>query len=255
MPVDVLFHDQRLEGLTPLATTGLVTVMVDDGTPLQTFFNRVRRISGQHGGISNLKIMAHGLEAYDHDGGYGILFCRENINLDTVGQAGDEAAGIEPSGFGLIRDMVETITLYVCAPAAVSRTVTLTDGRTMSGNGFEMCRRMAINARATVIASSEAQAYESTRTTARTLGAPDDSWGLFCVGTPRTLPLDFGQWEGRVFTFDENGNVVDEDLYPSAWRDGDGVIHDPRETASSSTPSETPGTENWFCPVMRDFGF
>lgn len=253
MPTDVLFHDQRLEGLTPASTAGLLTVGVDDGTPLQTFFNRVIEISRNYGGIGNLKIMAHGLEGYDHEGGYGILFCRENINLETIGQAGDEEAGIAPSGFGLIRDMVETITLYVCASAASSRSITLTDGTTISGNGFEMCRRIAVNARAAVVASSEAQAYDSTPTAVRTFGSPNDPTG-YCVGTPRALPLDFGEWEGRVYTFNEYGNIIQETVYPSAWRDGDGVIHDPRETAASSASSETPVTESWYCPVMRDFG-
>ena len=56
------------------------------------FFPHVSRDCRANGGIDKLTIMAHGIEVSRetetgtvNDGGYGIIFCREAINLDTVG--------------------------------------------------------------------------------------------------------------------------------------------------------------------------
>ncbi len=254
MPVNLLFHDTRLAGLTPSRAAGLQTFSVDESRPLSWFFDQCQRYARANGGINDLTIMAHGLEHESFGGGYGIVFCRENINNNTVGQAGDEATGIEPSGFGLLHDLVERIILYVCSAAAHSGQSIVTDsGAILDGDGFGICRRIAINAGATVVASSELQAYASTDIITPTVGSPDDPL-IYCIGTPHEEPsiIDFGNWEGRVFTFDENGNVIDQSVYPSAWRDSRGIIHDPRELSTSSsgtTPSHS-AEESWICPYL-----
>lgn len=251
MPINVLFHDTRLEGLTPIAVPGLLTHSTDSSHSLNRFFEICRREAAAHGGIQDLTIMAHGLEHPEFGGGYGIQFCRENINNHTVGNPADEASGVEASGFALLNGLVERIILCVCSSAAHSgHSVTLRDGTILDGDGFGMCRRMAINAHATVVASSELQAYRGRQMNASTFGSPGDPLG-FCIFDEREelVPIDFGNWEGRVYTFDENGNVIDEDVNLSAWRDSRGTVHDPREL--SAPPSDSmPVRESWYCSVF-----
>jgi hypothetical protein len=251
MPINILFHDTRLGGLTPIATPGLLTHSTDATRSLSWFFETCRREAAAHGGIRDLTIMAHGLEHPEFGGGYGIQFCRENINNHTVGNPADDAADIEASGFALLYGMVERIILCVCSSAAHSgHSVTLTDGTILDGDGFGMCRRMAINAYATVVASSELQAYRGRQINGSTFGSPGDPLG-FCIFDEREelVPIDFEGWEGRVYTFDENGNVINETVNPSAWRDSRGEVHDPRELSAPPSDS-TPVAESWYCSVF-----
>jgi hypothetical protein len=193
MPVNVIAHDTRLEGRTPASTSGTITFEVGGDTPLSDFFERVVQISDNNGGVRTLYIMAHGVIVADQDTN-AIQFCREFISYRTVHH------------FAQLNEKVERIVLYVCHASETSMTT--------HGDGDELCRQMAMQAHAEVTAAREVQTYSR-----------DEHCGLFSC---EEMELDFGEWEGTVVVYDHNGNIIAQHHNPGAWRDADGVLHDPR---------------------------
>lgn len=193
MPINVIAHDTRLEGRTPLSTGGSVNFDVSGDTPISDFFDRVISISDEHDGVQTLYIMAHGVEVPSDDT-HAIQFCRDFISYRTVDQ------------FERLRDKVERIVLFVCAAAET----------TMSshGDGDELCRQIAFRAHVEVTAAREVQAYSRI-----------ERCGLFSC---EESALEFGQWEGTVVVYDSEGNLISEFHNPSIWRDEEGGVHDPR---------------------------
>lgn len=247
MPIDLLFHDDRLEGLTPASTSGRLAFTVGDGTPLSEFFQICQTKARTFGGIGELSILCHGLEAAGHVPGFGLLFCSECVTSNTIGDPPD-ASGAGGTGFGLLRGLVRKIVLYACGPAAHAGFALITEEYgTIDGSGYDLCRQMAINAGAFVVAPSEAQAYDAAELVYQHVGSPDDPL-IYCIVDEREEPMvtEFGGWEGRVYTFDPNGNVVEEAVFPSAWRDASGDLHDPRELTVSTAPGDVV-EESWFC--------
>lgn len=193
MPVNVIAHDTRLEGRTPTSTSSTITFEVDGDTRIQDFFNRIIQISYTHSGIRTLYIMAHGVYFIREDTS-GIQFCHELISFLNV----DE--------FEQLREKVERIVLFVCHAAETTLTA--------HGDGDELCRRIAYTAQCEVVAAREDQAYTG-----------EEYCSLFsCEETA----IEFGDWEGTVVVYDRNGNIIAEFNNPSAWRDSEGIIHDPR---------------------------
>ncbi len=260
MSINVIYHDTRLEGLTPSSEDGLVTRSVSSTTALVNFFRTCRDIASAHGGIETLSIMAHGVEVLRPTdsgpvmgGGYGISFCREGINFDTVGldlghSAAPAGATDEALGFNLLRGLVDTIVLYVCSIAAVSPDTETAEGP-MSGNGMELCRRIATSAGCRVIASDEIQAFDGTETICPTFGSVDD---FLCINyqygdcRDELTEINFGGWEGTVYTINDQGIIVDTQDNPSAMRDASGELHDPRALVGLSG-GESP-SRPWYCP-------
>ena len=107
---------------------------------------------------------------------------------------------------GICRDKVQRIVLYVCHASE--------DSMTAHGDGDELCRQMAIQAHAEVTAAREVQTYSR-----------DEHCTLFSC---EESAIDFGEWEGTVIIYDSTGNIIAQHHNPSAWRDADGVLHDPR---------------------------
>jgi hypothetical protein len=223
MSVNVIVHDTRLEGRTPATSSSCLSFEVDEDVSIQHFFDRCRAIAVECDGINTLSIMAHGAEMmFDGrtGGGYGIVFCSEYITLDNVNL------------FALLADRVRHIDLYVCAIAAVSPDIHHVDVRhtgssgVWHGDGNELCRQMAIHAQASVTAATEIQAYSPS----------DQTVTIFDIPLYSTGEIDFGEWEGTVLTYDSSGNIVDRQVYPSAWRTPDGVVHDPRLETRPAAP-------------------
>ncbi len=193
MSINVIAHDTRLEGRTPVSGSGTVTFEVDDSTPLSEFFDRVVSLADSHGGIDRLMLMAHGVYVVDEDTS-GIKFCHEFISHRTV------------HDFSRFRDKVDRIVLFVCHAAETTMTA--------GGDGDELCRQMALLADAEVTAAREVQAYTTY-----------ESCSLFHC---EESAIEFGEWEGPVVVFGRDGNIIYEFRNPSAWRDASGVLHDPR---------------------------
>lgn len=211
MPVNVVAHDTRLEGRTPLSTSGTITFEVSDSTPLSDFFDRVVQISDSNSGVRTLYIMAHGVHVVSEDT-TAIQFCQEYISYRNVHL------------FDQLREKVERIVLFVCHASETSMTT--------RGDGDEMCRQMAMLTEAEVVAAREVQSY--TRIEQCTLFSCEEA------------AIEFGEWEGTVVVYDRTGNIIAEYSNPSAWRDDEGGLHDPRlEPNQHSDESATS------CPMPR----
>lgn len=193
MPVNVIAHDTRLEGRTPASTSGTITFEVGGETPISDFFDRVIEISDNHGGVQTLYIMAHGVIVTGEDTS-AIQLCREFISYRNVHL------------FGQLNEKVERIVLFVCHASETSMTA--------HGEGDELCRQMAIQAQAEVTAAREVQAYSRM----------EHCILFFCEESA----IDFGDWEGTVIVYDRNGNIIAQFNNPSAWRDDEDILHDPR---------------------------
>lgn len=262
MSVSVIYHDTRLEGLTPSPEPGLITRSVGSSTSLVNFFRTCRDIATANGGIDTLTIMAHGIEVSRATssgpvtgGGYGIRFCHEGINLNTVGldlreTAAPDGATDESLGFNLLHGLVDVIVICVCSIADVSPD-SETDEGPMRGDGMELCRRIATSAGCTVIASDEVQAFLGTVEVCPTFGSRDD---FLCINyqyeecRDELVEIDFGGWEGTVYTINEHGEIVGTEHYPSIWRDATGRARDPRELTTGSGSPDPPVTAPWYCP-------
>ena len=193
MPINVIAHDTRLEGRTPVSTSGTISFEVDDGTRISEFFDRVISLSNEYNGVRTLYIMAHGVHVLDVDTS-AILFTHDLISYLNIHL------------FERLRDKVERIILFVCHASETSITE--------HGDGDELCRQMALNAQVEVTAARENQAYLTRETCS-----------LFSC---EEAAIEFGEWEGTVVVYNRNGRIIAQFYNPSAWRDTDGVLHDPR---------------------------
>jgi len=194
MSVDVVAHDTRLEGATPISTSRTITFEVDDSTHITDFFDRVVNIADEHGGIATLYIMCHGVHVQKQDT-TALLFCHELIAYTTVHH------------FQRLRDKVDRIVVFACHAAESTMT--------RHGDGDELCRYIALNAHAEVTAAREDQTYYH----------PQRCFGVFCY---EDGPIEYGEWEGPIVVYGRDGNIIAEYQNPSAWHDEDGAIHDPR---------------------------
>lgn len=194
MPINVIAHDTRLEGVTPNSTSSTITFEVDGDTRIQDFFDRIIQISDENSGIRSLFIMAHGVHVLDLDT-TAIQFCHEFISYLNINL------------FEQLREKLERIVLFVCHASETDMTA--------HGDGDELCRQMAHNAQCEVVAAREVQAYSHGNRSCAS------DW---CM----EAPLEYGNWEGTVVVYDRNGNIIAEFHNPSAWRDYEGNLHDPR---------------------------
>lgn len=216
MPISIVANDTRLEGRTPLSTPSFMRLDVNEGTPLEYFFDRCSSISDVQGGISTLYIMAHDAEtsfAGSSIGGNGIVFCKELVNFRNVDR------------FELLADKVKHIVLLICSAAATPFDMHLIDvadpelSRTFHGDGDELCRQMAIHSKAKVTVARETQSYMAEEYCTTFAG-----FEVYCEGDT----VDFGEWEGTIVQYGANGRILAEWTNPREWRDSHGVIHDPR---------------------------
>lgn len=215
MSVSIVVHDKRLEGRTPVSTPGFMSLDVNEGTPLEYFFDRCRSISEAQRGISTLYIMTHGAKsasAGESDEDSGIILCQEFVHLGNVDR------------FAAMAGIVEHIVLLIFLPAATSFDIHLleTAGPKLSSTfhgGDELSRQMAIHANARVTAARETQLYAAEEHCTTFAGNE-----IYCEAGF----VDFGEWEGTIIQYDAKGNLLAEWTNPSAWRDSQGVLRDPR---------------------------
>lgn len=167
---EIAVHDARLAG--DGRVTMFTAVVVDANTPFAGMVARVgnyARIAHSAGNRVRVRILAHGFEDHASRGGWGIQICNEGLNLSTVGQ------------LQVWKGHVQEIWIYSCAAADQART------RGLPGDGMALCSQVAANSGAIVRAAEETQWY--------TQGG-----GAL---------IDFGRWEGKVYTFSPHGRVMD----------------------------------------------
>ena len=173
MGIDLVVHDKRLEGHTP--TGDFQTMEVDEYTPLHQFVVWTLSTIQCYGTIDRLKLMAHGYETDDGTLGYGMCFCDEGLNNDTVYM-------LAP-----LKGLVNVIQLYSCGVANSSSD---NMGTETKGDGFTFCRQLAQVTGAWVKASTATQKYTKR------------------INPWHWMEIDFGDWEGNVYWFSPDGVSV-----------------------------------------------
>jgi hypothetical protein len=175
----LVYRDVRLHGWRP---RGDSVIEVDFDTPILWFITSSASDADQAGSAGKrvrLRIMAHGYTGPGgSQGGGGVQFCREDINLGTL--------NLLAPLHGKFTDGVD---LYACGVAFITPGY---EGR--SGDGNVLCSRLAQILGTYVRASTATQRYS--------------------LGTEPT-GLDFGRWEGTVLTYGPRGDVVNVEHAPA----------------------------------------
>ncbi|MCC6368849.1 MAG: hypothetical protein IT165_35455 [Bryobacterales bacterium] len=187
---DIIIRDVRLLGWKP---AGKEVLEVNFDTPIEWPINWAADKSDTYKGDVRIRIMAHGFETYVRtegsdangmctekniysQGGAGIQFCKENITISTI------------SRFAKWKGKVKAIELLSCGAAYITPGK---EGKQGDGNYF--CYRFAQITGASVRASTATQRY---------------SYGTKDTG------IEFGRWEGMVYTYDSTGAVVKVEKEP-----------------------------------------
>ncbi len=215
MSVSIVVNDARLEGRTPLSSPSLMSLDVDEATPLDYFLNRCRSLANEQGGISTLYIITSTAETgFAGDSSEGtIIFCQETVHTGNV------------SRFAALAGHVEEIVLIICARAATSfdiEAMRIGDPEMSTifhGDGDELCRQMAIHAKAKVTGAREARSSVAEEHSTTFAGSE-----VYCEAGI----VDFGEWEGTIVQYDADGRLFEEWTNSSPWRDSRGMFADAR---------------------------
>jgi hypothetical protein len=214
MAKKVTVYDTRLEGRTPLGSTSFISLKVNEGLPLNEFFDQIQFIAQQNNGISTLFLMTQIVTSgLGGAGDAGLLFCKEGVHVDNVQQ------------FARLIGWVDHIVIFQCADAPNEFDVEHADvihpelSKTFHGDGDDVCKSIAVYSGIKVTVVRESLAYVANENLTTYSG-----YELYC----ESGAIDYSDWEGSVISFDENGNILDEITNPMSWRDSHGLIHDPR---------------------------
>lgn len=179
-------------------------ITVNGSTPLDMFLDTVKSRLGESK-LGTLTLLAHGFGEYEYSdrekkrikaihGGFGMEFCKDNINLGTVDKfvklkglfAGSDKIGIKLLG---------------CAAAAEYRfKVAPRTNEYKTGFGKKLCKKLAEVTNTCVMASESLQGAEID-TQERTY-----RWG-YDIQTIKSC-VKFKHWEGIVWIFHPNGKIV-----------------------------------------------
>jgi hypothetical protein len=177
--VKVIVHDTRLAGDAPWHLVN-ATCVVNKSHSLQSILNWINVKATKYGYIDDLYIMAHGAENATGKGGFGVILGSEWLILDNV----HRWIGVKGN--------VGHIWLLACKAAEESEeTSYYSSGVVLKAHGFTLCKKLARYTGALVTASDTTQYYYR------------GMWGIFGD------TIDYGDWEGTVYTWDGNGNCID----------------------------------------------
>ena len=192
----MIVHDRRLQGATPLNYN--YVKVVGPSVSIAELIGSVAHY-GASRPLDVLHLFCHGYEAHvdlgarasvpDAVGGFGLKLCREGLNLTNATLT------------ARWRGRVNRIVVFACAPADTGR-----GNEGTRGDGRRFCGELALWSGAEVIAAREAQAYDF---------VPAHYSGGRTVGST----IDFGAWEGPVYSFTPNapgGTVINPAAYNMA---------------------------------------
>jgi len=162
-------HDRRLDGETP-RRRNFINLEVDQRWSMTLILSWVSYYVGRYGRLARLSILCHGYEDTSGRGGYGLQLGKDDLTLRNVNLWG-----------GIYRK-VNWLYVYSCAAADVAP-----GRRGTHGDGQLLCSRLAFYTGSYVRAGSATQWYQ-------------------IRGTSREI--DFGRWEGWVYTFAPNGAML-----------------------------------------------
>jgi len=174
MIAHAVLHDRRLTGRPPGSAAGYRLYRTNANISLNWTLSHIAGDARGHGGIGELHIMCHGYE-----GVVGV-----NMQSQVRGGFGLELGreGLDLGNANLMSALAgqcQIITIHACSTA---------DSVPGVSNGRQLCREIAVYTGAEVIAATRTQEYT-----------------YYLNGNGR---IDFGAWEGPVFRFSPNGNVM-----------------------------------------------
>jgi hypothetical protein len=178
-----IIRDVRLGGWKPPGDV----IEVNFDTPLQWIIDSINKRASP-----DLKviIMCHGLP--------GFLMCANGVTAHPEVGNGITAADIPT--FKQIAGSLWRLEFYSCLVARIGGCPE-SDGLTAyDGNAF--CFKMAQAIKAEVKASIHLQYYR------------DGTTGLWIFRRPNGDGINFGEWNGRVFTWDASGNIIKTEDFP-----------------------------------------
>ncbi len=198
---ELVLWDTRTAGCQP---KGDKVMKLDEKTSLRQFFKDVAKVCDEHNGNVYLKVIGHGMvgpnfeidfEDIDlchqgpiYEGGFGILFGMENLLYYNLANFLIPLCG-----------KVKLIDLMSCGIANIS-----VEAEDLWGDGEWFCKCFATIIGAEELRASDAiQCYRS-----RCIKNP-------CVPICGTDDrMNFGQWEGFVYTFNQSGDIIKSEFEP-----------------------------------------
>lgn len=175
-----IVRDVRLEGWKPAGDV----IEVNYDTPLQWVMDCINRRASED---LIVKFMCHGLPGY-------LQFCYGSVPHP---QCGNGVTVHDLSMFEQIRGSLKRLEFHSCLVARIGDCPECDGMTAYDGNYF--CYRMAQTIKARVKASIHVQWYND---------------GTHEGGTPTGEGVNFGKWNGRVFTWGRKGNIIKTQDYP-----------------------------------------
>ncbi len=185
MAKNMILHDTRLNGSAPSGLADNI-FKVDKKNDTAHVFQWIATYARSQGGLDNLFIMCHG--GVKSTGG---------VHCDVSAQSIEQRArGLQIGAQNLLlsnlnvtaalNGLVKKITVYACNIAETDP-----GAKNTADDGKLFCKNLAGYTGAEVIASSEAQTYHKR--------------GILRYFSDKAGTIDFGAWEGPVFSFTPDG--------------------------------------------------
>jgi hypothetical protein len=181
-----IIRDVRLKGYKPLGDV----LEVDSATPLGWIIDSINKRGTDHGGDVKLIFMCHGLPGY--------LQCANGVTPHP--QAGNGITANDLTTFGKIAGSVKRIEFYACLVARIGGCPECNGMTGYDGNNF--CYKMAQTTKAEVQASIHLQYYYTGEV------------GFWIFKRPDGKGINFGHWNGKVFTWAPAGNIIKTEDFP-----------------------------------------
>ena len=181
-----IIRDVRLDGWRPAGDV----VEVDSATPLGWIVDCINDRGKKAGGDLKVIIMCHGLP--------GFLMCANGAAPHPT--AGNGITVNDLATFARIKGSLKRLEFYACLVARIGSCPECDGQIGYDGNFF--CYRMAQTIDAEVKASIHLQYYY------------DGTVGRWIFRRPDGVGINFGEWNGRVFTWGPKGNIIEMRDYP-----------------------------------------
>lgn len=178
-----IWRDVRLAGWKPAGD--VIESNLD--TPLSWMINRINDRAQTHKGDLEVKIMCHGFPGY-------LQCCLGRVQHPNFGPG---ITIYDLPMFEKIRGAVKRLELHACLVARIGSCPETEDYEVYDGNAF--CFQLAQTIKADVKASIHIQYYDD--------GTYDD-------GSPHGDGTSYGQWNGRVYTWGAEGNIISTEDFP-----------------------------------------
>jgi hypothetical protein len=181
-----IIRDVRLEGWKPPGDV----IETNYNTPLSWVMDCIKYRGKKYGGDLKVIFMCHGLPGYLQCANGTALHptCKNGITINDLGW------------FKTIAGSLKRLELYSCLVARIGGCPEANGHVGYDGNAF--CFQLAQTIQAEVKASIHLQYYRKGET------------GIWIFKRPNGDGINFGEWNGKVFTWDKTGKIIDTQEFP-----------------------------------------